>query len=187
MDASETNEKKITGKAEIIEKFSKEVLKDVLFLEKECFPKEWLYEDAEEYYEEMLKDGNNINIFLKFGDKIGGYLLATPFKKAFESLKEYDFELKLDEDSDKTKIYLETIQILPDFRSMGGAENLITTMCEEGKKRGMKKFSIHARKSNGLNEKVKKIFSSKISESRDLKEWHYGGNEPYEYIEVLLN
>lgn len=50
----------------------------------------------------------------------------------------------------------------------------------------MKKFSIHARKLNGLNEKVKKMFLGKISENRDLKEWHYGGNEPYEYIEAEL-
>lgn len=183
MNLSEMDEKKLLGKAEIVKEFSEDALKAVLLLEKECFPKEWQYEDAEEYYAEMLKNSENINIFLKFGDKIGGYLLAKPFQKVFESLKEYDFELKLDEERDKTKIYLETIQILPEFRGTGGAEKLIIAMCEEGKKGGVEKFSIHARKLNGFNEKIKKIFLGKISESRDLKEWHYGCNEPYEYIE----
>lgn len=175
--------KKITSHIEIIKEFSCKALEDVLLLEERCFPKEWQYKGAEEYYESMLKDKNNINIFLKDGDNIAGYLLAVPFKNVFDSLKEYDSGLKLDEENDKTKIYLETIQVLQAFRGMGGAEKLIMTMCEEGKKRGMNKFSIHARKINGLNEKVKSMFAGKINERRSLDAWLYGGNEPYEYIE----
>ena len=182
---NKTDKKNLTSHAEIVREFSKNELKDILFLEKACFPKKWQYDDAKEYYGEMLKDKNNINIFLKNGDKIGGYLLAVPFKKVFNSLKKYDSGLKL-ETIDEKKIYLETIQILSKFRGMGGAEKLIKKMCEEGKKRGMKKFSIHARKSNGLNKKVKKMFNEKISKSRNIKEWHYGGNEPYEYIECNI-
>ena len=151
--------------------------------EKACFPEDWQYAGVAEYYEAMLKDESNINIFLKGGNKTGGYLLAVPFKNVFDSLKEYDALLKLDAENDKTKIYLETIQVLPKYRGMGGAEKLITAMCAEGKKRGMEKFCIHARKINGLNEKVKRIFAGEINESRSIAAWHYGGNEPYEYLE----
>jgi ribosomal protein S18 acetylase RimI-like enzyme len=175
--------KKITSHIEIIKEFSTKALEDVLLLEKRCFPKEWQYKGAEEYYESMLKDKNNINIFLKDGNKIGGYLLAVPFENVFDSLKEYDAGLKLDAEHDKTKIYLETIQIMPEFRGTGGAEKLIMTICYEGKKRGINNFSIHARKINGLNEKVKRLFAGKINERRSIDAWHYGGNEPYEYIE----
>jgi len=65
MNLSEMDEKKLLGKAEIVKEFSEDALKAVLLLEKECFPKEWQYEDAEEYYAEMLKNSENINIFLK--------------------------------------------------------------------------------------------------------------------------
>ena len=175
--------KKITCHIEIIKEFTETALKEVLLLEKECFPKEWQYDGVAEYYTAMLKDRNNINIFLKDGDNIAGYLLAVPLKYVFDSLKEYDSGLKLDEENDKITIYLETIQILPAFRGMGGAKKLIMTMCNEGKKMEMEKFSIHARKMNGLNEKVKKLFAGQIAESRSIDAWHYGGNEPYEYIE----
>jgi len=174
---------KISIHVEIIKEFSTKALKDVLLLEKKCFPKEWQYAGVAEYYEAMLKDKNNINIFLKDGNRRGGYLLAVPFKNVFDSLKKYDAALKFNEEDDKTKIYLETIQVLPEFRGMGGAGKLIMTMCEEGNKRGMNKFSIHARKINGLNEKIKKMFAGKINESRSIDAWHYGGNEPYEYKE----
>ena len=50
LNVGKKEEEKIIGNAEILEKFSEEALKDVLFLEKECFPREWQYEDAEEYY-----------------------------------------------------------------------------------------------------------------------------------------
>jgi GNAT superfamily N-acetyltransferase len=173
---------KISSHIEIIKEFSTKALEDVLLLEKECFPKDWQYTGVAEYYEAMLKERNNINIFLKDGNKTGGYLLAVPFKNVFDSLKEYDSGLKFNEENDKTTIYLETIQVLPEFRGTSGAAKLIMTMCEEGKKRGMNKFSIHARKINGLNEKVKKMFAGKIAESHGINAWHYGGNEPYEYI-----
>ena len=185
MNLEKVNEKKNAGEIEFIEKFSEDNLKKILFLEKECFPKEWQYKNAEEYYKEVLQDHENINIFLKYGNKTAGYLLATPFEKVFNDLKKFDFELKLNKDDNK-KIYLETIQVLPGFRGIGGAEKMIRKMCEEGKKRKMEKFSIHARKLNGLNEKVKKMFAGKVSENRSLKEWHYGGNEPYEYIECNI-
>lgn len=166
----------------VVEAGNAEFLEDVLKLEKECFPKEWQYEDAEEYYKEMLEDKNNVNIFLKDKEKAIGYLLAVPFEKALDDLREYDPDIKSGMDDSK-KMYLETIQVLPEFRGFGGAEKLIIKMCEEGKRKGVEKFSIHARKLNGLNEKVKKMFAGKISESRDLEKWHYGGDEPYEYIE----
>jgi ribosomal protein S18 acetylase RimI-like enzyme len=177
---------KISIQIEVIKEFSRAALEDVLLLEKKCFPKEWQYAGVAEYYEAMLKDKNNINIFLKDGNKNGGYLLAVPFNSVFNSLKEYDSGLKLDEENDKTKIYLETIQILPEFRGMNGAEKLIMKMCDEGKKRGMNKFSIHARKINGLDAKIKKMFAGKINESRSVDAWHYGGNEPYEYKEGYI-
>lgn len=185
MDLEKTNERKKINEVEIINEFSEDSLKNVLVLERECFPREWQYEDAEEYYKEILENPENINVFLKHGGKVGGYLLAVPFRKVFEDLKKYDLELKLDKDDDR-KIYLETIQILPAFRGIGGAEKLIMKMCEEGRKKRMEKFSIHARKLNGLNEKVKKMFDGKILESRSLEKWHYGGDEPYEYIEALI-
>ncbi len=175
------SEKKESGELtlKVVEKFDEKDIQDILQLEKECFPEDWQYPDARTYYEEMIKDKNNINIFLCEGDKSVGYILAKKHNKAVEELSKYDTELK----EDKDKLYIETIQILPEFQGKGGAKKLLVAVCEEATKRGIGKFSIHARTKNNFNAKIKKIFGRTIMYVRKIVKWKPGGDEPYEYIE----
>ena len=53
MNLEKANEKKNLGKVEVIERFSANALKEIVFLERKCFPKEWQYKDAEEYYKKI--------------------------------------------------------------------------------------------------------------------------------------
>lgn len=182
--SGEIKEKKLSFITEIVNEFNEKSLSDILYLEKVCIPESWQYEDAEEYYKKILEDKNSINIFLKHENKIIGYMLAVPFENDFDDLKRYDTELKLDKNN--KKMYIETGQVLQDFSKMKGFEKLILAICEESKRRGFEKVSTHARKINGVNLKFRKMFEEKISEIRDIDEWHYGGNEPYEYIEWKL-
>lgn len=173
------SEKKSDFSFEIVNKFSKKDLNAILVLEKKCFPEAWQYDDADEYYRKMLDDSENINIFLREGKDIIGYVLARFHNKVTEELKEYDPELEEKEDF----FYIETIQILPEKRGLGGAKRLFFSVCEEAKRRGVSKFSIHARTMNGFSDKIRKMFEGKIKKVRKIESWKLAGGEPYEYIE----
>ncbi|NTW75489.1 MAG: hypothetical protein HGB34_01160 [Candidatus Moranbacteria bacterium] len=75
-----------------------------------------MYEDADEYYAEMLKNPDNINIFLRDGDKRIGYLLAIPKHVAFD-----DEELRAADPSFRDNpeggiYYVETAMLRPEYR-----------------------------------------------------------------------
>jgi ribosomal protein S18 acetylase RimI-like enzyme len=155
----------------VVNNFNEKYLSDILMLEKECFPKEWQYPDAVEYYRKMLSDKNNIHILWTHNQNTIGYLLAKPHNNALEDLTLYDQEMTNDSD----RIYLETIQILPLYRGKGGMKKLIFGMCHEANKREIYMFSIHARTINNFNLKIKKLFNGMITKVRTIKSWKYGG------------
>jgi ribosomal protein S18 acetylase RimI-like enzyme len=159
--------------------FKEEYLGDILKLEKECFPQEWQYENPADYYEQILKDEKNINLFLKLKDKTVGYIMAKPHNEIVDELIEEDSLLEKKENF----YYIETIQIIPEAQAMGGAKKLLQTICSEASNMGINNFSIHARTMNGFSEKLKKIFQDKICLVRRIEKWKYADNEPYEYIE----
>jgi ribosomal protein S18 acetylase RimI-like enzyme len=160
-----------------------DLVKVILELEKRCFPKEWLYDDEFEYYSKALKIEGNINLLLREDKIIVGYLLSVPLGRVFADLQKYDPILENKADF----FYLDTIEIIPKSRGRGGAKQLILKMCEELNKRGVFKFSLHARTINGLNVKIKKMYPDEIISSREIKRWYFGGNEKYEYVEWGFN
>lgn len=156
------------------------VLKNVLLLEEKCFPVEWQYgAEAVGYYKEKLENPANISIFLKIGDEVVGYILLVPHGDVAEELEEYDPSYEKKENT----YYIETIQILPEKRGIGGARKLLVAGCEEANKIGINSFSIHARTLNGLHDRVKKIFEGKIDTIRKIDKWQPAQGESYEYIE----
>ncbi|NTW27130.1 MAG: GNAT family N-acetyltransferase [Candidatus Moranbacteria bacterium] len=161
--------------------FKQEFLDDILLLEKKCFPLEMQYERnvAIEYYKGALKNSDNINVFLKEGAETIGYVLAVFHDNGFDEIHEYDKEFKKQKDF----FYIETIQVLPEKGGRGGAKKLLMAACKEAQKRGINKFSIHARKTNGLSETVKKLFEGKTITVREIESWNPANGEPYEYIE----
>jgi len=176
-DRSSDKEQKLV----VIDGFSAESLRDILKLERECFPASWQYPEAGDYYAAMLDDRENVNIFLRESGETVGYALVKPFRNAVPDLKEFDPELL--EESDK--FYIETIQILPAYRGRGGAKALLIGACEAVLKRGVDKFAIHARTVNGLHEIIKRIFKGSIISSRNIEKWEWAQGEPYEYIEWI--
>lgn len=163
----------------IISSFNIEHLADILKLEKDCFPASWQYPAAEEYYAAMLEDKTNINAFLYEQGKVIGYILAKPLITTASELKEVDPEILPKEGW----YYFETIQILPEFQNKGGARMLLTAAGREALKKGISKFAIHARTSNGFNQKIKKIFSVSIILCRNIEQWKWADGEPYQYLE----
>jgi GNAT superfamily N-acetyltransferase len=159
----------------------KKIVKNILFLEKKCFPKEWLYDDAIEYYEEQIKYSKNINLLIKSDNKIVGYLLAKPLESSFEELKKEDNKLlKL-----KDTFYIDTVEILPKYQGKGFYKKILKKLILISKKRKIKKICLHARLLNNTSEKTKDVFiesRAKLIGCRKINRWFYGGNEPYEFI-----
>ena len=168
---------------EILRGFNESALRDILIIEKACFPVEWHYPDADKYYTTILRDDRNIIILLKDGQKAVGYILSVPHNVVRAELFQYDFQMK----TDNARYYIESIGISPQYRRRGGGTMLINTLCDEAKKRGICKFSIHSRTSNRLNILIKRLFKGMITETRHIQRWFFGGNEPYEYIEWTYN
>jgi ribosomal protein S18 acetylase RimI-like enzyme len=165
----------------IVDEFQEKYLDDVLALEKECFPVEMQYslDEGMDYYRKVLSDKKNVNIFLIENGKAVGYCLGIPLESYFNELKELDPEIELR----SGVIYLDTIQISPKFQGRGGAKKLLLSLCDESQKKGIVDFSTHARKANGFNLMVKKVFDDGIVASREIEKWRPAQGEPYEYIE----
>jgi ribosomal protein S18 acetylase RimI-like enzyme len=165
---------------EIATKYGERELADILMLEQACFPADWLYPEADEYYAEMLSDSENVNIFLRDAGETVGYLLARPIKSVVQELKESDPEL-----TEKTEAfyYIETIQILPAYHGKGGARRLLEETSDAVLKRGVNRFAIHARTTNNLHEIIKRVFAGSITFVREIESWRWANGEPYEYIE----
>lgn len=173
--------------AEAITEFDEKILDSIVEIENDCFPKEWNLWESEEvmrkYYSEALKDEKAISVILKDSEKVVGYILAVPHDEAVSDLIDYDPEMKEDEG----RYYIETAGILQKYKGIRGAVDLNIAICEEAKKRGVTKFSCHARKANKLNERLKKLFEGMITKSRNIDKWGPAGDESFEYLEWTYN
>jgi ribosomal protein S18 acetylase RimI-like enzyme len=167
--------------AEVVRGFDKNVLEDIVLINRESFPKGWAYSDAEEYYTEMLKNENNIHIILKDNGKKIGYLLAIPHNDAFRELRNDDPPME----EDALRYYVEVVAVLPDFRGRKGFSQILKKLREELKGRGIYKLSMHARVSNNFNKIIQK--NMKITQMRRIQRWkYYNYEEPTDYIEATF-
>lgn len=168
--------------AEVINVFSPEVLKAILFIQSNSFPKEWEFDDAEEYFKGMLDTHKNINILLSDNGKKIGHLLAIPHNDAVRDLQNDDPELR----EDPSKYYIEIVGILPEFRGKGGLSKMLDKLINECKKREIKKISMHARVNNRFSVIIQSKF--RINEIRRIENWkYYNHEEPTDYIEVIID
>lgn len=168
-------------KAEVVRGFDKNVLEDIVLINRKSFPKGWAYSDAEEYYTEMLKNENNIHIILKDNGERIGYLLAIPHNNALRELKNDDPFME----EDALRYYVEVVAVLPDFRGKKGFSEILKKLREELKEKGIYKLSMHARVSNNFNMIIQK--SIKITQIRRIQRWkYYNYEEPTDYIEATF-
>lgn len=163
---------------EVVYSYAPQYLSAILEIDKKSFEKQ--YDDADKYYREALENPENINVFLKEGGELVGYLLAIPHKQAYEDLKKDDPKMP----KDSSRFYVETIEVLPNHRIGKGAFKMILAMIDEAGKRGTNKFSMHIRVENGLSRLVQKYFGRMITEVRKIENWpYYSNGESTEYVE----
>ena len=163
---------------EVVLNFDKSILNDVVFIRRHSFHAGWEDGDDEEYYGKILKNGNNISIFLKDKEKSVGYILAIPQNDAVTELKNDDKFMH----EDSLRYYIELVAILPEYRGKQGFSIMLATLERELKKKGILNISLHARVSNSFN----KIVGEKIKVTlvRRIDKWrYYNYEEPTDYIE----
>lgn len=152
----------------------------VLTIEASCFPAAWQYPDAEDFYAGALRDPGNLNLGLKAGQAIVGYLLAMPYDTALTWVRDADPDMAA---SDAQRYYVDTIAVLPEWNGKGGATALMQELEREAATRGMASLAIHARTANGLNALVRRLAGGRLIRTRWLDHWCWADGEPYEYIE----
>ena len=111
---------------------------------------------------------------MKENEKSIGVLSVQPQHDAVKELIPHD---PLVED-DPSRYYVDIMFILPEHRREGFLM-LLNKAFEEGSKKGIYKFSMHARVSNGLSRTVQKLFN--VTKVRRIENWHYMGGETYDY------
>jgi ribosomal protein S18 acetylase RimI-like enzyme len=168
-------------KAEVVRSFDESIVNTIVRIHRDSFPLGWEYENDKKYYGELIKNGNNIIILLNEDGKRFGFLLAIPHNDAVLDLKNYDELMR----EDAFRYYIETVAILPEYRSKKGFSAMFETLIIELKKRSIQAISLHARVSNNFTKIIQKKL--KVTKIRRIDKWkYYKYDEPTDYIEGNL-
>jgi len=162
---------------EVVHTFDQCLIESLATLEEKTYPPRMRVENMDEYYRECLEDTANINVVMYDDDELIGYVVSIPHDVAYEALREYDPEMK----RDPKRFYTDTIQTLPGKRKPLGILKMLYVMSEEAGRRGINKFSMHARTTNGLSRMIQRVFET-ARVLRTIENW-YGYGEPFDYIE----
>lgn len=168
---------------EVITTASDEFLKALLEMQDNSYPEGWGYDDAEQYYRKMIESTENINIVLKEKEKILGYALLVPHNQIREELLADDPMME----EDPNRLYIETMELDPEVgKTLAGGKlffKMLGKMFDESGKRGINKFSMHARVSTGLSGAVQRYFGSMMTHVRRIENWpYYNGQESTDYM-----
>jgi len=174
-----TNEIKTETKVDVIHGYSNEILKEILDVEKQSFPKE--IQSSAEDLKEILENSDGIHLLAKdVAGKVVGALLSLRQSQEYEDLKKYDPDFI----NDETALYVESVAIKPNFRSLEVANKLLKTLIEQAEKKQYKKITMHTRVSNGLSDILQKRCGANFK--KRIENW-YGFGEPFDYLEIELS
>lgn len=171
---------------EAVRGYSYAMLRDILAAYRDAMPENWHYSDAEEYFGKLLRDENTIHILLRRDERPIGYLVAIPHNDAAHDEELWQADPDLTEDPDR--LYIETMEIVPEYGRtlIGGRLFLLMSkaLLDEAGKRGINKFSQHARVTSGLSRAFQKLYGDMVTQVRRIENWpFYNGEEPTDYIE----
>jgi len=158
--------------------FDEKLVAELVALHKKAIPTHMQYDKSGQYFAEALRDERNLNIVMRGQDgTVIGHLLGIPQSRVFEELRRWDPDMQ----DDSERLYLDTIQILPEQRHRNLSIYLIRKLCEEAEKRNIFKLSMHARTTTGWSRYQFRIFSG-VRFLRRIENW-YGFGEPFDYLE----
>lgn len=164
---------------EIVTSHDQQLANELIALQQSAFPPQMQFKDPERYYQDALNDKRNINVVVRSPQgALLGYLFALPQSEVYGELLQCDPQMQDDPDC----MYIDIIQTHPGSRQFSGFMGLASGVCQETRRRGYLRLSMHARTSNGLNKVIRKLLPDSIS-LRRIENW-YSSGEPFDYIEA---
>ncbi len=160
----------------ILDQVTEEQVQEIIDLDKRIFPTMPIEE--EEIRETLSSEGVQILLRGESGDAIG-YVISLPHNQAYEFLSELDPELIEEAEG----LYIESIGILPEHRSLPNLRKLWVTLTDQASVKGYKKITAHVRASEGLSGVFQKRKGA--IKGRTIENWADFG-EPFEYLEYEL-
>jgi len=157
------------------------LVREISLLEEKCLPFQMCHANNQTYFSSVLNNPENINLILKYKDRLVGFLLAKKYSCAYRELINHDPDLK----SQKENCYfVETIQIHPQFRKKGGFGFLVGKLLATVKKEKIKDFCLYARRKNSFSNFVQKRFTGQ--KIRTVENW-LGFGEAFDYLEISIS
>ena len=162
--------------ANLLKSISEQDVQEILDIDKQIFPS--MPVEEEEIRETLESEG--VQVVLKDAkSKIVGYIISLPHEDAYEFLSEIDPNIE----NQVGGIYVESIGILPEHRSLKNFNQLWSTFAAEAQRKGFKKITAHVRVSEGLSAVLQKRFGA--VKFRTYDNWA-DFNEPFDYLEMEL-
>lgn len=163
-------------KAQVLETISEEDVDGILAIDKKIFPTMPVAD--EEIRGTLESDG--VQVVLKDEESnLVGYVISLPHNEAYEFLNDIDPELA----SVEGGLYIESIGILPEHRSIKNLAALWDAFTSRAREKGYTKVTAHVRVSEGLSEVFQKRL--KAVKHRTMENWA-DFNEPFDYLEFDL-
>jgi ribosomal protein S18 acetylase RimI-like enzyme len=165
---------------EVIKEIDEKIFQEVCLVLGDIKESDEIIGGAEDIMEK-LKNPQNINILLRKEKVPIGFICSIPQVVACDELATIDSLME----KDPSRLYVYMIGVVPEYRSKGGAFEMIFLLVEEAGKRRINKFAMHTRVAGGLSEAVQKCFGKMITKVRRIENWPFypGGQEPTDYLE----
>lgn len=157
------------------------LVKELSILEEKCLPFQMCHANNDKYFSTVLNNQGNINLVLKYKEKIVGFLLAKKYSQAYQELINHDPDLK---SQGEGYYFVETIQIHPQFRKKGGFDHLVGKLLSVIKHEKIKGLCLYARRKNSFSCFLQKRFSGK--KIRTVENW-LGFGEAFDYLEISID
>lgn len=150
-------------------------------LEEKCLPFQMCHANSYQYFSEALNNPENINLILKYKDRVVGFLLAKKYSQAHKELINHDPDLRREKEN---CLFIETIQIHPQFRKKGGFNRLVGKFLSVIRKEKICNFCLYARRKNSFSCFLQKRFGAK--KIRTVENW-LGFGEAFDYLEISVD
>ncbi len=160
----------------VLDQVTEEEVLAISDVDKKIFPD--MPVPLEELRGSLMSEGVQV-ILNNSNAEIVGYITSLPHNEALKVLKELDAQIE----EEKNGLYIESIGILPEHRSLSNILSIWKSFKENAKGKNFQKVTAHVRSSQGLSEIFQKRLNAKLV--RTIDNWADFG-ESFDYLELDL-
>ncbi len=159
------------------------VLQAILRVQDVAYPSSWHFDDEIDYFRDALTNPDAVNLLVWVNGTVVGHLLAIPLSSALQDLVPHD---PLIVSTDSGAYYIDSLASMP-HQGYGTLRRLLRSLESELRNMDIRTLAMHARVITGLSRVLRTYYKTRIVTTRRIEHWAwYGGEEPTDYIEVIL-